>query len=68
MVRTILALARTLNLEVTAEGIEDADLQGRLLALGATYGQGYHFARPMPASDVLPFLSASLARPLRLAA
>ena len=69
VVRMILALAGTLGLEVTAEGIEDADLQRRCVALGADYGQGYHFGRPMPNDAISPFLQSSLQNSrLRLAA
>ena len=68
VIRTILALARTLRLEVTAEGIEDAELEERLLALGADCGQGYLFGRPMPAEAVAGFLLAHQPLPLRLAA
>lgn len=68
VVRATLALARSLDLEVTAAGIEDASVQARLGALGADYGQGYHFGRPMPEADVLPFLRALRVHALRLAA
>ena len=46
LIRSILALAETLELETTAEGIEDAGQLRRLRELGARYGQGYFFARP----------------------
>ena len=68
VVKSTVALAATRNLDVTAVGIEDAQIQARLVALGADYGQGYHVGRPMPEADVLPFLSASQIQPLRLAA
>ncbi len=42
----ILALGRALGLTVIAEGIENQGQHERLLALGCTLGQGYHFARP----------------------
>ena len=58
IIRTILALAQTLELSVTAEGIEEVSQQERLTALGASFGQGYLFARPMPAHELSRFLAA----------
>jgi diguanylate cyclase (GGDEF)-like protein len=47
IVESILALARTLNTSVVAEGIE-SDVQARELArLGCTHAQGYLFSRPL---------------------
>ena len=47
IVESILALARTLNTSVVAEGIE-AEVQAReLTRLGCTHPQGYLFSRPV---------------------
>jgi len=47
IVESILALARTLNTSVVAEGIE-SDVQARELErLGCTHAQGYLFSRPL---------------------
>src|SRR5215210_6844792 len=49
IVESILALARTLNTSVVAEGIE-SDVQAReLKRLGCTHAQGYFFSRPLSA-------------------
>jgi diguanylate cyclase (GGDEF)-like protein/PAS domain S-box-containing protein len=49
IVESILALARTLNTGVVAEGIEQ-EAQGRELErLGCTYAQGFLFSRPVSA-------------------
>jgi diguanylate cyclase (GGDEF)-like protein len=48
IVNTIARLADSLNLPVTAEGIEDAAIEERLRALGCAKGQGYHYGRPLP--------------------
>jgi EAL domain-containing protein (putative c-di-GMP-specific phosphodiesterase class I)/GGDEF domain-containing protein len=53
LVRTIVALGRNLGLTVVAEGVEDAEARDIVLALGCDVGQGYFYARPLPA-DVLP--------------
>jgi EAL domain-containing protein (putative c-di-GMP-specific phosphodiesterase class I) len=51
LVQGILDLCRSLDLQVVAEGIEDEVSLDVLRELGCPLGQGYHFARPMPASD-----------------
>lgn len=53
IVRSTVNLAHDLGMKVVAEGIEtDAD-RVFLAACGCDYGQGYHFARAMPADDLL---------------
>jgi EAL domain-containing protein (putative c-di-GMP-specific phosphodiesterase class I) len=47
---TIVALGRTMNLSVVAEGIEEAGQLERLKAMGCEYGQGYLFLRPCDAT------------------
>ena len=54
IVRAILALARSLNIEVVAEGIETSAQREALLELGCRYGQGFLFAHPRPAADFAP--------------
>jgi EAL domain-containing protein (putative c-di-GMP-specific phosphodiesterase class I) len=48
IVRSVVALARTLELSVTAEGIETPAQQAQLRLLGCEFGQGYLFGRPQP--------------------
>ncbi len=48
IVRTIVNLARTLSLEVIAEGTETKDEVRRLEELECRFGQGYLFGRPQP--------------------
>ena len=60
IVESILALARTLNTSVVAEGIED-DVQARELErLGCTHAQGYLFSRPLSIRAVEDMLAANL--------
>ena len=47
IVRTILSLAESLGLHVTAEGIETQELAHALQSMGCWQGQGYYFATPM---------------------
>ncbi len=55
IVRAVITVAKSLNLSVTAEGIETAEQLDHLRALGCDHGQGYFFAKPMP-SDRVPSL------------
>jgi diguanylate cyclase (GGDEF)-like protein len=52
IVESILALARTLNTSVVAEGIEEDAQACELERLGCTHAQGYLFSRPLSASAV----------------
>lgn len=52
IVRTIISLAKSLNLNVIAEGIESIHQLHQLRVLGCEYGQGYLFSRPVPESEV----------------
>lgn len=47
VVRTIIALAHTLGLDVTAEGVETAEQWHKLRQLDCTQAQGYYFAPPL---------------------
>ena len=53
VVGAILALARSLGLEVVAEGIENQKQLRILRDMGCVYGQGYLFGRPQPAQHWL---------------
>jgi diguanylate cyclase (GGDEF)-like protein len=50
VIEAILALSRSLGMEVVAEGIETWEQRETLQALGCTLGQGYAFGRPQPAA------------------
>ncbi len=50
IVRTVVALAKALNLSVVAEGIESVHQLHQLRVLNCEYGQGFLFSRPVPAS------------------
>ncbi|HKT78556.1 MAG TPA: EAL domain-containing protein [Sphingobium sp.] len=58
IVRTILSLADSLNLHVTAEGIETQELAHALQVMGCGQGQGYYFARPMPETEAFDYWRA----------
>jgi EAL domain-containing protein (putative c-di-GMP-specific phosphodiesterase class I) len=58
LVTTILNLARSLGLDVIAEGIEYETQLDRLVELGCTMGQGFLMGRPMDRAEVLSLISA----------
>ena len=47
IVRSTIALAHNLNLEVVAEGVESKPVMKALEAMGCDMIQGYHIAKPM---------------------
>lgn len=51
IVKTIIQMAKNLNLKTIAEGVEDANVLARVEAYGCDEVQGYHFAKPMEATD-----------------
>ena len=52
IVEQIIALGRTFGLDVVAEGVESAEVAGRLAEMGCDYAQGFHFARPLPPQEL----------------
>ena len=52
IVRAILALAKALDLEVVAEGVETAAQLAMLKKMGCGKLQGFYFAAPAPALGV----------------
>jgi diguanylate cyclase (GGDEF)-like protein/PAS domain S-box-containing protein len=63
IVRTIVALARSLGVRVVAEGVETREQLAALHALGCDFAQGYLIGRPVPADQ---FAVAFLAAPPRV--
>jgi len=67
IVATVCELGHRLGLTVVAEGVEDAELESRLLAHGADLLQGYHLARPLAEPELLALVargSATTAGPV----
>jgi diguanylate cyclase (GGDEF)-like protein/PAS domain S-box-containing protein len=66
LVSAIVNLGAVLGLDVTAEGIEQPHQLDRLKALGCAQGQGYLFARPVPAAQFVEQLTADRPTPLTI--
>jgi len=51
IISIIVSLAKTLNINIIAEGIESAQQMNQLKAMDCDFGQGYYLANPMPAKS-----------------
>ncbi|HEX5786620.1 MAG TPA: EAL domain-containing protein [Woeseiaceae bacterium] len=58
IVRTVVELARSLGLEVVAEGVESAAALHYLAGVGCTRAQGYFLSRPVPPAGFRDWLLA----------
>ncbi len=59
ILRSIIALAHDLGMEVVAEGVETDSDAVELYQLGCEYAQGFYFGEPMSADDARDLLQAS---------
>lgn len=57
IIRALVSMSGDLGLATVAEGIETAEQAAIISSLGCTVGQGYLYARPMPALQLFPYLS-----------
>jgi len=57
IVNAIVGLGESLNLPITAEGIEDKAIEERLRGLGCARGQGYVYGRPLTAGNARRLLA-----------
>jgi diguanylate cyclase (GGDEF)-like protein/PAS domain S-box-containing protein len=58
IIRAVINLGHSLEIEIVAEGIETAAQEARLLAQGCDFGQGYLYSRAVPAAEVPAILAA----------
>ena len=56
LLRSILALGRSLGMRCVAEGVETVEQQQQLAAMGCDYLQGYWFSRPLPIDAFTQFV------------
>ncbi|WAT18860.1 EAL domain-containing protein [Aurantiacibacter sp. MUD11] len=57
IIRAVVAMARSLEMSTTAEGVEDAEQAALIRELGCTKIQGYYFGRPMKALEARSLVS-----------
>ena len=58
LVRSTIELAHNFGLDVVGEGVEDAPTLVVLGEMGCDTAQGFHFAEPMPAGEVVAWIEA----------
>lgn len=63
IIRSVVDLARTLGLDVIAEGVESQAVAARLIEVGVHHAQGFFYARPAGTDDVLRWLTSPGRRP-----
>ncbi len=68
IVRAVVDLGKRLGIRVVAEGVESAEQRAALVRLGCDAGQGFHFARPVPTTEIVDVLARikAAARPIRV--
>jgi len=57
LVESLISTARDLDIECTAEGVENQQILDKLVGWGCDYAQGYYIARPMPADELEHWLA-----------
>ena len=57
LVPQIVEIARKVEVDLIAEGIEEVEQVQMLKALGVTKGQGYYYARPLAVPDLAAFVA-----------
>jgi EAL domain-containing protein (putative c-di-GMP-specific phosphodiesterase class I) len=58
-VRLIVAIAHTLGLKVTDEGVENGRQVASLMAKRCDLAQGFHFSKPLPSEAAGKFISTN---------
>ena len=58
LVKSIITLADSLNIEVLAEGIETQEQETSLTGLGCDYAQGFYYSKPVPVHEIPTFMQA----------
>lgn len=59
IVKTIINLGQSMNLDLIAEGIETESHRDALIKLGCEVGQGYLYAMPLPHKQLIDYFSHS---------
>lgn len=62
IVDAMVAIARALDMEIVAEGIETAEQARRMRGKGISYGQGWHFGKPLPLEEAIRLVASGSER------
>jgi len=62
LVKSMLGMAKSLEMDVVAEGVETVGQLENLKMLGCKYGQGYLFSKPVPEQEAHEILKQELAK------
>ncbi len=64
-VQAIFQMCKTMHIEITGELVESEEVAKKLHEIGADFAQGYHYARPRPAEELLKEYASSSPQPMR---
>ncbi|MEW8506983.1 MAG: EAL domain-containing protein [Candidatus Thiodiazotropha sp.] len=65
--RAIIALGRSLNLQILAEGVENEEQKSFLISENCSEAQGHYFSLPLPLEEMTRVLSAAVQLPMETA-
>lgn len=51
LMKNIIRLAEELHIDTVVEGVESGDNESFISRIGAAWGQGYYYSRPISAAD-----------------
>jgi EAL domain-containing protein (putative c-di-GMP-specific phosphodiesterase class I) len=60
-VHAVIELSHVLDMTVVAEGVETPEDLERITEMGADYGQGFHFSKPVPKDDFSDYAHTAFA-------
>lgn len=60
IIKAIIQLSKTLDIDVVAQGVEDAEQADFLKRNGCHVMQGYHFSHPLPATEFAALLADNM--------
>ena len=64
LVKLIIDIARYMNLEVVAEGVENNKQLSLLQYAGCNVVQGFYFSRPLPGTDFIRYMNEQNGHPI----
>jgi EAL domain-containing protein (putative c-di-GMP-specific phosphodiesterase class I) len=62
LIAALIGIGHALSIDIVVEGVENEEEAEVLRMLGCRHAQGYHFARPMPATDIPRWLDQHAAQ------